>query len=198
MNGQLLLAYLPVPNLEYVTNKTGRRRMAANLFHACIRKILKPLVTAGVNGLSMISGDGITRRCHPIVAAYACDYMEQILVVGCKMYECPQCEVPSEELGSGQDDYATRNLEAICEALHTYDTNPDQYASTCYEAGIKPIVHPFWENLPHCNIFRCITPDILHQLSQGMIKHLVSWVKSAYSKAELDARCKCLPPNHHI
>ena len=50
MNGQLLLAYLPVPNLEYVTNKTGRRRMAANLFHACIRKILKPLVTAGQMG----------------------------------------------------------------------------------------------------------------------------------------------------
>ena len=31
-----------------------------------------------------------------------------------------------------------------------------------------------------------------------MIKHLVSWLKSAYPPEELDARCRRLPPNHNL
>jgi hypothetical protein len=198
MNAQILLAYLPVADFEAVTNQAARRRMKANLFHACMRKILQPLVEAGKQGVPMASGDGVIRRCHPILAAYACDYMEQILVVGCKMGECSECQVPPHELGIGVDKYKTRNLGTIRAALATYHTAPNRFTSACRDAGIKPIVHPFWEDLPHCNIFRCITPDILHQLYQGLIKHLVTWLKSAYSKSELDARCRKLPPNHQV
>ena len=42
------------------------------------------------------------------------------------------------------------------------------------------------------------TPDILHQLYQGVIKHLIAWIESAYSEAEIDARARRLPRNHHI
>ncbi|KIJ07096.1 hypothetical protein PAXINDRAFT_29701, partial [Paxillus involutus ATCC 200175] len=38
----------------------------------------------------------------------------------------------------------------------------------------------------------------LHQLYQGMVKHLISWIRLAYGDAEIDARCKRLPPNHNI
>ncbi|KAG1764327.1 hypothetical protein EDD22DRAFT_776073 [Suillus occidentalis] len=61
-----------------------------------------------------------------------------------------------------------------------------------------PVYHPFWEGLPHCNIYNTITPDVLHQIYQGLIKHLISWIKTAYSEAEIDVWCKCLPPNHNI
>ncbi|KAJ7624091.1 hypothetical protein DFH06DRAFT_1446337 [Mycena polygramma] len=87
---------------------------------------------------------------------------------------------------------------SILEALDTFDQGGTAYAKACAEAGIKPVVHPFWENLPYTNIFTSITSDILHQLYQGMIKHLISWVKEAYGEAELDARCRRLPPNHSI
>lgn len=65
-------------------------------------------------------------------------------------------------------------------------------------AGVKPLYHPFWEELPHCNIYHAITPDVLHQLYQGLVKHLIAWIKSACGEAEIDARCKRLPPNHNI
>ncbi|KAJ7215979.1 hypothetical protein GGX14DRAFT_607041, partial [Mycena pura] len=60
------------------------------------------------------------------------------------------------------------------------------------------IVHPFWEHLPYTNIFISITSDVLHQLYQGVIKHLIAWLKECLGEAELDARCRRLPPNHNI
>jgi hypothetical protein len=59
----------------------------------------------------------------------------------------------------------------------------------CSNAGIKPVVSPFWRDLPFVNIYQSITPDILHQLYQGVIKHLVHWLISAFGAAEIDARC---------
>jgi hypothetical protein len=72
------------------------------------------------------------------------------------------------------------------------------YAQACQDAGIKPVVHPFWQDLPYTNIFLSITSDVLHQLYQGIIKHLIEWLKEACGEAELDARCRRLPPNHNI
>jgi hypothetical protein len=63
---------------------------------------------------------------------------------------------------------------------------------------VKPTYHPFWTLLPYLNIFGSIAPDVLHQLLQGILKHIVAWVKSAFGAAELDARCQRLPPNHNV
>jgi hypothetical protein len=81
-----------------------------------------------------------------------------------------------------------------------YADDPDltDFIVECKLAGIKPIVHPFWRKLPLLHIFRSICPDILHQFYQGVIKHITTWIKSAYGPLELDARCCRLPPNHNI
>lgn len=72
----ILLGYLPTTRLEGITNQSQRRRCLANLYHACMRRILKPLEKAGVEGVYMSSGDGLTRRCHPILASVVGDYPE--------------------------------------------------------------------------------------------------------------------------
>ena len=41
-------------------------------------------------------------------------------------------------------------------------------------------------------------PDILHQLLQGMIKHLIKWLIKIYGSAAINSRCKAMPPNHKI
>lgn len=194
---QILLAYLPTTRLEHVTNEAAKRRMVANIFHSALREILRPLRTAGLSGLIMSSGDGVPRRAHPILAAHVGDYMENIAVVGCKMGECPRCTVPFDELGDFVD-YPLRNLGRILDALATYDTDRNNFARACVEAGIKPIPHPYWEELPFVDIFVAIPPDILHQLYQGLIKHLVSWIKNSYDHDELDARIRCLPLNSRV
>ncbi len=50
------------------------------------------------------------------------------------------------------------------------------------------------------NIYVSITPDILHQGLQGIVKYLVAWLRNpkAFGTKLIDARCRTLPRNHHI
>ncbi|KAJ6608216.1 hypothetical protein B0H10DRAFT_2166622 [Mycena sp. CBHHK59/15] len=175
----------------------ARRRILGNVFHACMAHILAPLKEAGATGIPMTSGDGVTRRGHPIYATFVGDYPEQVLVTAVKTGECPTCEAPRDELGEDTD-FPLRDLEAILKALESLDDGPTIYAQACADAGIKPIYHPFWEDLPYTNIFQAISPDILHQLYQGVVKHLIAWLTACCGEAEIDARCRHLPPNHNI
>lgn len=150
-----------------------------------------------MSGIKMSSGDGSVRRCHPIVATFIGDYPEQLLVTCCKNMCCPKCTVASEDLEDNELS-PLRDLGEILDALDTLDQGPTAYARNCDEAGIKGVVKPFWQYLPYVDIFRSITPDVLHQLYQGVVKHLVSWIKEGFDPAEIDARCRRLPPNHNI
>ncbi|KAI0059399.1 hypothetical protein BV25DRAFT_1783583, partial [Artomyces pyxidatus] len=186
--GQILLGYLPTARLEHITNQETRRRALANLFHACMRRIMEPLKKAGELGILMTGGDGNVRRCHPILAAFIGDYPEQALVACVKYGECPKCLVAHDDLGEPEL-ALLRNIIGVMDALRQFDGGTAHYVEVCQAAGIKPVVHPFWEDLPYSNIFSSITPDILHQMYQGMIKHLISWVTDAFGAQEIDARC---------
>ncbi|KAG2131135.1 hypothetical protein BD769DRAFT_1355430 [Suillus cothurnatus] len=193
-----LLAYLPTTRLEHITNKASRHRSVVNLYHACMARVLSPLEKAGLDGLAMHSGDGILRRCHPLFACFIGDYPEQVLATAVKTTECPKCDIPPDELESSTAPFEIRDLHAILDALATIDVGDLKFVQACRDAGIKPIVHPFWERLPYANIFQAVTPDILHQLYQGLVKHLLGWLAQACGPNEIDARCRRLPPNHHI
>jgi hypothetical protein len=213
----VLLAYLPTTRsfkvlyffvriltiflrLESVTNQARRRRLLTNLYHSCLRKILQPLESAGCSGIYMTSGDGRTRRNHPILASFIGDYPEQILTTGALTGECPSCVIPRTKLGDYDADRPRqlRDLNAILTALDTFDDDPAGFLQTCSKAGIKPIINPFWKDLPYAHIFRSITPDVLHQLYQGIVKHVIGWVVEAFGAEEIDARCRRMPPNHNI
>jgi hypothetical protein len=197
----ILLAYLPTTRLEAETNQAARRRLLSNLYHACMSKILEPLREAGKSGVFMTSADRLIRRNHPLLAAFIGDYPEQILTTCTKTGECPVCPVSRDELGEYDTNDPTpwlRDLDRILEALDSFDDNPGDFLQTCSNAGIKPVVNPFWKELPYVHIYRSITPDILHQLYQGVIKHSIGWVTAALGKAEIDARCRRMPPNHNV
>ena len=53
---------------------------------------------------------------------------------------------------------------------------------------------PFWAGFPLVDIHRCIAPDVLHQLYQGVLKHLTSWIQEVMGADELDSRIRSLAP----
>ncbi|TBU36028.1 hypothetical protein BD309DRAFT_1029980 [Dichomitus squalens] len=159
-------------------------------------KLLEPLKAAGAHGTIMTSGDGAARRCHPILAAYVGDYPEQCLVTCTYNGDCPICTCPHDELGDFPLSHPYRDMKASLAAIKSLDS--PMFVQACNSANIKPVQHPFWEDLPFTDIFRSVTADVLHQVYQGVFKHLLSWLKDACGAAEIDARICCLPYNHSI
>jgi len=58
-HAQLLLGYIPTSKLEGMENKSTRRHTLANLFHACMGKVLGLIASASETGLEMMSRDGV-------------------------------------------------------------------------------------------------------------------------------------------
>ena len=200
MNAYILLGYLPTTRLLHVTNKAQHRRMLSNLYHSCMCKILKPLETAGRTGVYMTRGNGRRHRTFPLFASFIGDYPEQVLSTGTTTGECPTCDVDHDSLGdyASRDNNQLRDLASVLNIIDSFEQDPADFLRACSSAGIKPIVNPFWKDLPYAHVFRSITPDVLHQIYQGIVKHLVSWITTVVGADEVDARCRRLPPNHNV
>ncbi|KAH8983328.1 hypothetical protein EDB86DRAFT_2752219, partial [Lactarius hatsudake] len=141
------------------------------LFHACMHKLLSPIETYGETGIAMATSDGTWYHCHPIFAAFIGDYPKQSLVACTYSGRSPKCTVPKDELGSDET-FPLHNIQTAIEVYSLCDGDPTTFHTASHKAGLKPTYHPFWEHLPYTNIFLSITPDILHQLHQGIAKHL--------------------------
>lgn len=193
----LLLGYIPVSKLECFS-ADQRSLEGYRLFHKYMRKLLQPLVDAGNNGVRMTCADGFVRVVYPLLAAYIADHPEQCLVSCVKESKCPRCKVATNQRGSPI--YSVlRDQDETIELLEKEALGIKTQAY--HDLGLKPVI-PFWIDLPHCDIFSCITPDILHQLHKGVFKdHLVSWTTKAMDLTagagkgadELDARYKTVP-----
>jgi hypothetical protein len=159
--------------------------------------ILTPISSCGETGIAMMSADGIWHRCHPIIAVFVGDYPEQALVTCTYNGRCSKCEVPRDRLGEYQA-FPSRDPSDAIDTYRLADRNAYAFHRACREAGLKPVFHPFWESLPFADIFLSITPDILHQMLQGVMKHMIAWLTNptVFGSAEINARCRSLPPNH--
>jgi len=148
--------------------------------------MLAPLVEAGENSVEFMCGDGWVRLVHPILAAYVADYPEQCLVACYMENRCPRCTVllndRREPLGSLYRDHE-KTLDTLKE--HQHGRDPPAFT----EEGLRAVYQPFWKSLPHCDIFTCFTPDLLHQLHKGVFKdHLVKWCTELVGDTKIDAR----------
>lgn len=194
----ILLAYLPV---EKVTRSGLSKNEVSSryqrLFHAAMAELLKPLVEAGKHGVQMASGDGRLWMVHPIIAAYVADYPEQCLVTCSKSTSCPKCQAGFDDLDSDQSfplrtHKTTLGSLSIAKGIATSNTD---YRELCYTMNVNPnVLKPFWADLPFTNIHLSQTPDILHQLYQGVLRHLIDWCQRLLSDEEFDARIRRLPP----
>ncbi|KAF8877774.1 hypothetical protein BD779DRAFT_1677122 [Infundibulicybe gibba] len=130
------------------------------------------------------------RLIYPILAAYVADYPEQCLISCCMENRCPRCTMDPNNRGDPTPS-PDRDVPTTLETLYAHERGyePENFTKD----GIRAIYEPFWRNLPHCNIFGCFTPDLLHQLHKGFFKdHIVKWCSALIGKDELDTRFKAM------
>ena len=195
-HAQILIGYIPTTKFAGVESETTRCRSFANLFHACMQKVLGPIGSVTKTGVAMMSGDGIWRRCHPMFAIFVGDYPEQALVTCTFNGRCPKCLVTPGQLGEYKS-FPLRTQKSVIDTYLLADNNLRLFYRTCREAGLKPVVHPFWATFPLVDVFISITPDILHQMLQGIMKRLIGWLIDIFGASAINARCRSMPPNHH-
>ncbi|KAI0070398.1 hypothetical protein K474DRAFT_1713361 [Panus rudis PR-1116 ss-1] len=197
----VLVGYIPTSKLECFTKGPGRSVAGYRLVHQCMHAILDPLIEAGKNGVLMVCADGKYRKVYPILATYVADHPEQCLVINCKENHCPRGTVSPDKRGEPSN-CVMRNLEETIRLLNTHETaSKSEYMKPEWQEdlqrfdklGLRPVYEPFWLDMPHCNIYDCITPDILHQLHKGVFKdHLMAWVSTLAGKEEVDRRFKAM------
>ena len=193
----MLIGYIPTTKLTGITNKAGHRCALANLFHSCMETILSLISTYSETRIAMMSSDGIWRRCHPVLTFFVSNYPEQVLVTCTYSGRCPKCTVPNDQLGEFRS-FPPCMQAAVIDTYLLADGNATTFHLACRNARLKPVYHPFWERLLLVDIFLSITPDILHQILQGMVKHLIHWLVRVFGAAAIDTWCKAIPPNHKI
>jgi hypothetical protein len=164
--------------------------------------VLKPLIQAGEDGVEMTSSDGAVRLVFPILTCYVADYPEQCLVTCTKYGTCVKCQAPATDLGnSTPSERRTQawTLSVIEEARKASEGNYNTFYAHCMSNDVSGgVFSPFWEGFPLVDIHRTITPDVLHQLYQGVFKHLVGWCEKLLPKDELDRRICSLPPGYGL
>lgn len=159
--------------------------------------ILEPLKQAGMTGVEMQSSNGDICQVFPILTCYVADYPEQCLVMCTKYGTCPKCQASAKELGESiPKEACTRNWteSIIKEEKEASQGSAPAFHKQCMSYDVSGSVYtPFWQGFPLCNIHKCITPDILHRLYQGVFKHLIEWCQCIMTPAALDQRIQAIP-----
>ncbi|EPT00492.1 hypothetical protein FOMPIDRAFT_62712 [Fomitopsis schrenkii] len=151
--------------------------LVQQLFHKSVKIILEPLIEAGKNGIDVTGGDGKVRCVHPVLAVYVADYPEQCLVACSKYSTCPICQCPESSLGEeGTQTPRCWTLDVLKLSRSKGAKGSSTFIDACQNLNVSGyIVDPFWKDHILADIHLSITPDILHQLYQGVFKHVLEW-----------------------
>ncbi|TEB25586.1 hypothetical protein FA13DRAFT_1756538 [Coprinellus micaceus] len=197
-NASILIAYLSVDKMDRSGMSEAQHRSKVHrVFHESMKHILAPLVEAGKNGVQMANHLGEVRQIHPILSSYVADYPEQCLVACCKSGTCPKCQCSALNLGKSTPlPHRTPHwtLSVIETARKQSKGSAAEFSKQCMEQDVTGgVFEPFWKDLPFTDIHRILTPDVLHQLYQGVLKHIIAWCQSVVGDKRLDRRIQSLP-----
>ncbi|KZO97289.1 hypothetical protein CALVIDRAFT_480119 [Calocera viscosa TUFC12733] len=196
-HAMVLIGYLPTNKFDNLGFSEDRAKIARHrLFHQCIAHLLKDIISPGKDGVVIFSSDGIARLCFPVLGAWVADYPEQCLVTCTRFLRCPVGSINFRHMGMERTSPVQPGPALHFEmnsATHTQRGQLRSGATVAKALSLTAVQEPFFANLPHQQIHSSIYPDILHQLLQGMLKHMLIWHEDILGKRELDKCLQTLP-----
>lgn len=160
---------------------------ALRIIHKAMRVVYAPLREASHTGMELTSANGDVHEGYPILAMEGLDYPEQCLHTGSR--RCPKCDVKKSDFAKNAAGNPRSPEETLRHVRHAATLGSaaaiDRYLKN---HGLNYILEPFWKDWAHVDVHEAITPDILHQLYQGLVKHLTAWCRAILGDDELDAR----------
>lgn len=103
----------------------------------------------------MVCVDGFICCMYPILGTYVADHPEQCFVTCNNENRCPQCLVEVKKMG-WPDHSEPQKVDGVLDVMTEAAAGISTEEFMCQ--GLRPN-NLFWDDLPHCNIFACITPD---------------------------------------
>lgn len=196
-----LLAYLPIVKFSASNDKERKKTNTTHVnrfFHQCLRFILKPMVAAGTEGITMADSQGNQRLCFPRLAAYLADYPEQVLINVAASNVSPITTAGNKDLGSRQP-LPPRTYQEIMQrieeaSLKADPNNVKTYHQAAKALGLNGVHIPFWKDLPGYAPELCLAPDILHGGIRFWRDHILSWALWLVDADELDRRLVSIQP----
>jgi hypothetical protein len=187
----VLLGYLPVDEFKDVASDNDRQRLKGELVHRTKEILLEPLKEASWKGVQRWCADKRLRQVYPIVAAYVADWPEQCLMTCSKESGCPVCTTNRARRGDYDNSAPMCGRRETLDALRAFHEHDE--LGELRELHLKPW-WPWWADIPYVNLSACITPDLLHQLHQGIFKsHILEWLAKIISPKVVDERFMAMP-----
>lgn len=141
-----------------------------------------PLQAAGIDGVKMVCADRFVHQVYPILGAYVADHPEQCLVTCNHENRCPHCLVGAKKLGVPEETFL-HDVDSVLSVMQDASAGLSSEEFTCQ--GLR-LNNPFWVDLPHCDIFSCIIPNLLHHLHKGIFKdHVVKCATKCLEDGEV-------------
>lgn len=192
-----LVGYIPTDDpVGIIGPKEDTSHWNLAVHHASLKMMFSPAREAMKGpGWPTVCGDGFLRLIIPTFPSFLTDFPEQGTFTACR--GCGTCDIPDNEMGMQKignirDPAETLNhLHIAGNILGVGDV--EQYLK---EHRLKYVFRPWWEGMTRCNPHLACMPDLLHQVWQGLIKHLTVWIIVIVGKVEVDARVRRLAPCH--
>ena len=98
----LLLTLLPIPPKFSKSSKADQHQMKINAdtLQDLFELIFTPLQDVAHTGIAINCTNAKVRQCFPILLAWIADNMENLALHGLKTNTCPNCALPTHELGT--------------------------------------------------------------------------------------------------
>ncbi|KAG8707269.1 hypothetical protein FRC09_001928 [Ceratobasidium sp. 395] len=203
----ILVAYIPKSKFLRTVSKMEHRPTAVQqkianmlnrrLFHRCMEVITRPLHRSTPH--LTVDPEGNIRSVLYALFAYVADLKEQHVIAGISQVSCPHCNCDGTNIGRAEcspprtQDEVINRIETIKEVYRASYNRPmplEEFLNESSKHHLNGVDRPFWEHLPNLDIFKALSPDLLHGFHKFFFDHIHKWDLAGVGRDKYNARVK--------